>query len=89
MLVRVLFLFVIFRKLGTAGNVFFGGLRNRDQHFDDTVLIDALYFQVNAVLQGDFLTILRQTIQTINDQTTDRIIVFTGQVRTQSIIDVI
>ena len=69
--------------------MFFGGLRNRNQNFDDTVLIDALYFQVNTVLQGDFLTILRQTIQTIDDQTADRIVVFTGQVCPQSIIDII
>ena len=47
-------------------HMFFVGFWNRHQYLDDTVLVDTLYLQVNTVLQGDFLTILRQTIQ-MND----------------------
>ena len=60
-------LFVILRGLGTVFHMFFVGFWNRHQYLDDTVLVDTLYLQVNTVLQGNFLTILWQTIQTIDD----------------------
>ena len=44
---------------------------------------------MNTVLQGNFLTILRQTIQTVDDQTADGIIVFTGQIGTESIVNIV
>ena len=44
---------------------------------------------MNTVFQGDFLTVLRQTIQTVDDQTADGIIVFTGQIGTESIVNIV
>ena len=61
----------IFFLIPIIGLRFGGGLRQCQENLADTVLVDALYLQMDAVFQGYLLLFLRQAVQVFNDNAPD------------------
>ncbi len=60
-----------------------------DQNLHDPVSADSLYRQNSSILERDRLAVLRQALELLDDQSSDRIIVFGREGASDCVIDII